>query len=114
LRISIRKILVGILGIIAGLLIMIYPYYSTILVPSFLIIFIGVWGLIIGFITLFHSMKGGGWGEAILGLLGIIFGIVLLANPMIGAAYLPYVLGISALIGGFGAIISAFLIRPTT
>jgi uncharacterized membrane protein HdeD (DUF308 family) len=44
----------------------------------------------------------------------LFFGIVLLANPLIGAAYLPYVLGIFALIGGFGAIISAFLIRPTT
>ena len=104
----------GILGIIAGLLIMIYPYYSAILVPSLLFIFIGVWGLIIGFITLFHSMKGGGWGEAILGILTIIFGIVLLADPLIGAAYLPYVLGIFAVIGGVGAIISAFLIRPTT
>ena len=59
-------------------------------------------------------MKGGGWGEAILGILTIIFGIVLLANPLIGAAHLPYVLGIFAVIGGVGAIISAFLIRPTT
>jgi uncharacterized membrane protein HdeD (DUF308 family) len=59
-------------------------------------------------------MKGGGWGEAILGILAIIFGIVLLANPLIGAVYLPYVLGIFALIGGFGAIISAFLLRPKT
>jgi uncharacterized membrane protein HdeD (DUF308 family) len=38
----------------------------------------------------------------------------LLANSLIGAAYLPYVLGIFALIGGIGAIISAFLLRPTT
>ena len=104
----------GIPGIIVGLLIMIYSYYSAILVPSLLIIFIGVWGLFIGFITLFHSMKGGGWGEAILGILAIIFGIVLLANPLIGAAYLPYVLGIFAPIGGIGAIISTFLVRPKT
>ena len=108
------KILVGILGIIAGTLILIYPYYSTILLPTMLIIFIGVWGLIIGFITLFHSMKGGGWGEAILGILAIIFGIALLANPLIGAALLPYVLGIFAVIGGIGAIISAFMLRPKT
>ncbi len=51
----------GILGIIAGLFIMIYPYYSTILVPTLLIIFVGVWGLIMGFITLLHGIKGGGW-----------------------------------------------------
>jgi uncharacterized membrane protein HdeD (DUF308 family) len=108
------KIIMGILGIIAGLLILIYPYYSAMLVPTLLIIFIGVWGLIMGFITLVHGMKGGGWGEGILGVLGIIFGIVLLANPLIGAAYLPYVLGIFALIGGIGAIISAFLLRPKT
>ena len=79
------KIIMGILGIIAGLLILIYPYYSAILVPTLLIIFIGVWGLIMGFITLLHGMKGGGWGEGILGVLGIIFGIILLANPLIGA-----------------------------
>ncbi len=84
----------GILGIIAGLFIMIYPYYSTILVPTLLIIFNGVWGLIMGVIALFPSMKGGGWGEGILGVLGIIFGIVLLANPLIGDVYLLYVLGI--------------------
>jgi uncharacterized membrane protein HdeD (DUF308 family) len=44
----------------------------------------------------------------------LIFGCALLANPLIGAAYLPYVLGIFAVIGGIGAIISAFLLRPTT
>jgi len=108
------KILVGILGIIAGLLILIYPYYSAILVPALLIILMGVWGLIIGFITPFHGIKGGGWGEGILGILGIIFGIILLGNPLIGTANLPYVLGIFALNGGIGAIISAFLIRPKT
>jgi uncharacterized membrane protein HdeD (DUF308 family) len=108
------KILMGILGIIAGTLILIYPYYSTILLPTMLIIFIGVWGLIIGVITLLHAMKGGGWGEGILGFLAIIFGILLLANPLIGAALLPYVLGIFAIIGGIGAIISAFMFRPKT
>lgn len=107
-----RKILVGLLGIIAGLLILIYPLYSTILLPTLLVIFIGLWGVIIGFITILHGMKGGGWGEGILGFLGLLFGIALLANPLIGAVYLPYVVGIFAVIGGIGAIISAFLIRP--
>ena len=71
-----------------------------------------MWGLIIGFVTILHAMKGGGWGEGILGFLSFLFGIALLANPVIGAANLPYVLGIFAVIGRIGAIISAFLIRP--
>ena len=109
-----RKILLGVLGIIAGMLIVIYPLYSAILMPTLLVLFIGLWGLIIGFVTIFHGIKGGGWGEGILGFLGILIGIALIANPFIGAMYLPYVLGIFAVIGGIGAIISAFLIRPTT
>ncbi|MEI6292948.1 MAG: DUF308 domain-containing protein [Methanomicrobiales archaeon] len=105
------KIVVGLLGIIAGILIMIYPYYSTILLPSLLIIFIGVWGLIIGGITIAHGIRGGGWGEIILGVLGVIFGIILLANPLIGALLLPYVLGIFGIILGIGAIVAAFMCR---
>ncbi len=105
------KIVVGLLGIIAGLLIMMYPYYSTILLPSLLIIFIGVWGLIIGGITLAHGIRGGGSGEIILGILGLIFGIILLANPLIGALLLPYVLGMFGLILGIGAIVAAFMCR---
>jgi uncharacterized membrane protein HdeD (DUF308 family) len=107
-----RKILLGVLGIIAGMLILIYPIYSTILVPTLLVFFIGLWGLIIGFVTILHGIKRGGWGEGILGFLGILLGIALIANPLIGAMYLPYVLGIFAVIGGIGAIIGAFMIRP--
>jgi uncharacterized membrane protein HdeD (DUF308 family) len=107
-----RKILLGVLGIIAGMLIVIYPLYSAILMPTLLVFFIGLWGLIIGFVTILHGIKGGGWGEGILGFLGILLGIALIANPLIGAMYLPYVLGIFAVIGGIGAIIGAFMIRP--
>ncbi len=105
------KIVVGLLGIVAGILIMMYPYYSTILLPAMLIIIIGVWGLIIGGITLAHGIRGGGWGEIILGILGIIFGLVLLAKPLISALLLPYVLGIFGVILGIGAIVAAFMCR---
>ncbi len=105
------KIIVAILGIVAGILILVYPLYSTILLPSLLIIFIGVWGLIIGCITLMHGIRGGGWGEIILGILGLIFGVVLLINPFVGALLLPYVLGIFGIILGIGAIIAAFMSR---
>jgi uncharacterized membrane protein HdeD (DUF308 family) len=105
------KIVVGLLGIVAGILIMMYPYYSTILLPTMLIIIIGVWGLIIGGITLAHGIRGGGWGEIILGILGIIFGLVLLAKPLISALLLPYVLGIFGVILGIGAIVAAFMYR---
>ncbi|HUU76597.1 MAG TPA: DUF308 domain-containing protein [Methanoregulaceae archaeon] len=105
------KIGLGILGIIAGILILMYPMYSTVLIPSILIIFIGVWGIIMGCMSLFAAFKGGGLGAGVLGVLGIIFGFILLANPFIAVAFLPFVLGIFGIIGGIAAIATSFALR---
>jgi uncharacterized membrane protein HdeD (DUF308 family) len=105
------KILFGILGIIAGVAILAYPLYSAIIVPFIFIIMIGVWGLIMGFVSLFASLKGGGAGAGIIGVLLIIFGLLILANPYVTEALLPFVLGVFGIVGGFAAIIGAFMLR---
>jgi uncharacterized membrane protein HdeD (DUF308 family) len=105
------KILLGILGIIFGLLILTYPYYSTLLVLPLLAILIGVWALIMGFIWLFRGFGMKDWGSAILGIIGIIFGIIILANPLVTAVVLPYIIGSFAIIGGIAAIIISFTLR---
>ena len=103
------KLFSGILGIIAGLLILDNPLWSTLLVPTTLIIVMGVWGLMIGIVGLIQAFMGGGWGAAVLGILSIIFGIILLANPLIAAATLPFLLGAFALVGGIGALVKFFM-----
>ena len=103
------KLFSGILGIIAGLLILDNPLWSTLLVPTTLIIVMGVWGLMIGIVGLIQAFMGGGWGAAVLGILSIIFGIILLANPLIAAATLPFLLGAFAVIGGIGALVKFFM-----
>jgi len=105
------KLFIGILGIVAGLLIIQHPLWSTVLVPTTLIIVLGIEGLIIGAINIVRAFRGGGLGVGILGALSIIFGIILLMNPVIGAAALPWVLGIFAIVGGIVAVISAFRMR---
>jgi uncharacterized membrane protein HdeD (DUF308 family) len=105
------KILSGILGILAGLVVLSYPIYSAILLPTLLILFIGVWGLIIGFVTLFQAFGGAGWGAGILGVISIIFGLLLLANPLVSAALLILMIAIFAIIGGIAAIFLAFRLR---
>jgi len=105
------KILFGILGIIAGIAILTYPFYSAFVVPYIFIIFVGVWGLIMGFVGIFAAFKGGGWGAGIMGLILIIFGCLILANPVISTLLLPFFLGVFGIIGGFMAIIGAFMIR---
>jgi uncharacterized membrane protein HdeD (DUF308 family) len=108
------KVLFGILGIIAGVAILCYPFYSAFVVPYIFIIFVGVWGLIMGFMSLFAGFKGGGWGAGIIGILLIIFGCLILANPMITTLVLPFILGVFGIIGGIAAIIGAFMIKGQT
>ena len=101
------KLLDGIVGIMAGLSVMNHPLWSTLMLPTILVIFVGVDGLIIGVASIVGSFSGGGWGAAILGVLSIIFGLLLLGSPMLTALALPWVYGMFALVGGIVAIIAA-------
>ena len=105
------KLFAGILGILAGLLIIQNPLWSTLIVPSTLVIILGIEGIIIGVINLIQAFSGAGWGAGILGALSILFGILLVANPMVGGATLIILLGILGLVGGIAAIIYAFRVR---
>jgi uncharacterized membrane protein HdeD (DUF308 family) len=73
------KLLSGILGILAGIIIIQHPLWSAILIPTTLVIILGIQGIIIGAISLVRAFRGGGWGIGILGIVSIFFGLVLLA-----------------------------------
>lgn len=102
---------IGIFGIIAGLLVLQHPLWSTLLVPTVLVIVLAVDGVIIGVMQLIQGFTGAGFGHVILGILSIIFGVILLANPMLAAIGLPYVMGFFAVVGGIVAIVQAFRMK---
>jgi uncharacterized membrane protein HdeD (DUF308 family) len=105
------KLFAGVLGILAGIAVLNHPLWSTLLVPSILVIILAVQGIIVGIVGLVQAFKGAGWGAGILGALSVLFGIVLLFNPILGAAALPWVLGIFGIVGGIAGIIAAFRMR---
>jgi uncharacterized membrane protein HdeD (DUF308 family)/predicted flap endonuclease-1-like 5' DNA nuclease len=105
------KLIAGLLGILAGVLIIQNPLWSTLLVPATLIIVLGIEGLIIGVINLIQAFRGGGWGIGVLGVLSILFGLILLGNPYLAALGLPFILGILGIVFGVIAIFGAFRIR---
>jgi uncharacterized membrane protein HdeD (DUF308 family) len=105
------KLFAGILGILAGILVLNHPLWSALLVPTVLVLILGIQGIIFGVLGIIQAFQGAGWGAGILGALSIIFGIVLVANPVLGAAALPWVLGIFGIVGGIAAIIAAFRMR---
>ena len=105
------KLFLGILGILAGILVIQHPLWSTALIPTTLVIILGVVGLIFGIMGIVAAFQGGGWGPGILGVLAILLGIILLGSPFLGAVALPLIVGIFALIGGIAAVVQAFRMK---
>ena len=102
------KLIMGILGILAGIVVLNHPLWSAVVIPVYLMYVVGFLAIIEGIIGLVHAFQGGGWGAGILGILLIIFGIILVLNPLIGVIALPFVLAGFMLVGGIVAIVGAF------
>ena len=105
------KLLAGVLSIIAGLLVLDHPLWSTLMVPTVLVFVVGFLSIFQGAAGLVVAFQGGGWAVGTLGVLGILFGLLLVIYPVIGVATLPLVLGLFMLVGGIGAVVQAFRIR---
>ena len=106
------KLISGVLGVLAGMVVLRDPLWSAILIPKILVIFLAVESLIMGIAQAIHAFNGGGTGLAILSILNIAFGVILLFNPLIGAVALTIILGILAIVGGGLTAILAFVSRP--
>jgi uncharacterized membrane protein HdeD (DUF308 family) len=105
------KLVLGILGILAGIYVLRHPLWASVLVVSFVVILLGIQGLITGVLHLIRGFRGEGWGPVVLGILYVIFGLILLANVYVAALSLPLVLGIFEIIGGIILIVVSFRVR---
>lgn len=104
------KLFIGIVSIIAGGYILMYPIATALALPRIFVLVLGIWGLMQGLIYLVLAFKGGGWGFGILGGVFILLGLYLVANwsaPGMGLAML-WAAAITALIGGVIMIFLAF------
>jgi uncharacterized membrane protein HdeD (DUF308 family) len=105
------KLFSGILGMVAGSLILMYPGWSTLVVPVTIVFIIGIQGIVLGMIGLIQAFQGAGWGAGVLGVLSVLFGIWLMLDPVKFALVTPWVVGVFAIIGGIGALVTAFRIK---
>lgn len=105
------KVLSGVIGIWAGLVVLGQPLMSTIMLPTIYVFILGITGIIFGAIQVFQGFRGNGFGAVALGVINIIIGFLLVMNPLAGAIALPFVFGIFAIIGGIAAIFFAFRMR---
>ncbi len=105
------SLLIGILGIIAGILVLNHPLFAAIILPATLVLYLGVLGVIIGIFGIIGGFSGGGMGSFIFGVLNLLIGILLLSSPVIATLAVPFVFGILLLIEGVALIIWAFRVR---
>jgi uncharacterized membrane protein HdeD (DUF308 family) len=102
------KIFLAVINILAGIVILVYPLYSTVFVLSFFVILVGFWACFIGAAHLFHGFSKKDAGNAVLGIISIIFGVLLLIEPFIVAALLPLIAGVFGIVLGLVAIGCSF------
>ncbi len=103
-------ILVGVLGIAAGLLTFLWPGLTALA----LAIFIGAWALIHGIFEIIGAVKirkeiDNEWWLILSGALSALFGLVILIRPGAGALALVWIIGAYSII--FGALLVGFALR---
>jgi uncharacterized membrane protein HdeD (DUF308 family) len=107
------KLAMGIISILAGGYILLYPIAAGVVVPRAFVLLLGLWGLVEGVVLLLMAFRGGGWGLGILGVVAIIFGLILIANYAVPGSGLVMIwaTAVAALVGGVILIIQAFVHR---
>jgi uncharacterized membrane protein HdeD (DUF308 family) len=105
------SLLTGIVGILAGILVVRHPLLAALTVPTVLVILLGVGGLIMGALEIVAGFTGGGIGSFILGVINVLIGLLLLGSPAAAALAVPLVFGVLLLVEGIALIIWAFRMR---
>jgi uncharacterized membrane protein HdeD (DUF308 family) len=105
------SLLIGILGIAAGVLVLNHPLFAAVVLPTTLVVYLGILGLVFGAMGIIGAFSGGGIGSFILGAVNLVIGLLLLGSPLAAAIAVPFVFGILLLIEGIALIIWSFTVR---
>ena len=96
------KLFMGIISILAGGSILMYPVAAAVILPRTFVLILGIWALMEGIMMLFMAFKGGGWAAGILGVVSIVLGLILMGDYLrLGSGLaMIWAAAIWALIGG--------------
>ena len=101
----------GVIGILAGLLVLNHPLFAALTIPTTLVIVLGVLGLIMGVSEIIGGFQGGGIGSFILGAITLLVALLMLGSPVAAALAVPFVFGLLLLVQGVASLIFAFRVR---
>jgi uncharacterized membrane protein HdeD (DUF308 family) len=105
-------VILGILGLVAGLLILWEPALGAITLTTI----IAVWAVIGGILTIISALRlreeiDNEWWLVLSGILAIIFGVLVFTNVLAGILTIAWVFGVFAIVVGILSIVLAFRVR---
>jgi uncharacterized membrane protein HdeD (DUF308 family) len=105
------KLFSGILGVIAGLLVLNFPLVGGAIYFSVMVIIFGVIGVLFGILGLVAAFQGGGWKSALFGVVSGIIGLLLIFNALLSAKILLWIFAILLIVQGVIALIAGFMYK---
>lgn len=85
------RMLKGIFDIILGLIVIYYPFFSAIIIPTILLLILAIWGLILGIIGIIGGFHNKEATPIIIGIISIGISILIFASPILSATYFMYI-----------------------
>ncbi len=98
------RLISGVIGVLAGILVLQHPLQSAVILPASLVFILGIMGIGIGITSIIAAFGGEGWGIGAFGIISIIIGATLTANVMLGAQLLLWIVAVLLIIEGVAAI----------
>jgi len=74
------KLAIGVLGMIAGILVLANPTETVNLFQGLFGVYLGVLGILIGLVGFLGAFRGGGVGAAVFGAVSVLIGLLILFN----------------------------------
>lgn len=103
----------GILGILAGIAIMLHPVAGAIFTQVFLVYFLSFTAIFKGVSDVYFGIKlrkeiNNEWAYILGGIISILLGVFILMNPLLGSVMLVWLVIVFAIAGGILLIIRSF------
>jgi uncharacterized membrane protein HdeD (DUF308 family) len=105
------KIVLGLLGVVAGVWVLLNPGESADIFKGTIGVVLGVIGVLVGVTALFGSFRGAGFGAAVFGVVSILIGLLILFNAQFSTELLITLFAVLLLVDGVAAIYMAIKYR---
>ena len=108
-------VLVGLLGVVAGLVAFFWPALTAL----GLLMLIAAWALVTGVLQIIAAIRlrkalANEWWLGLSGALSVLFGVLMIANPGAGAVAVAWVIGAYAVFFGVMLVLLALRLRKTS